>query len=334
MSSGEQRRRGRRASRGSSSNSPLRIIATETTNVNAARRHVDGGREPGRPRPAPARRVRSGAHCDPDGSAPFRRAYRPAGWIARPPAGGRPGSPPRGVAGAGPDLAWRPCPPRGGRDARSPLTAPGRLAAPGRPRRSAAAGGWSLAWVVVLAATVALAPRARRRVRRRLLHPRLGVEAAAADLIDERFPGSSAESVDVVWQAPTGRWRPAVRGPRRPLPRAGARRSRASPTPARRGCRATAPSPSCDLALDRPSLGRPARHRRAPDRRSPGEAGGDGVRIELGGGPIMEAEGGGQPELVGLVAAAVILLVAFGSAGGRRPAARGRAVRARPLDRR
>ena len=42
-------------------------------------------------------------------------------------------------------------------------------------------------------------------------------------------------------------------------------------------------------------------------------AGGDGLRIELGGGPIMEAEGGGQPELVGLIAAAVVLLVAFGS---------------------
>ncbi len=67
-----------------------------------------------------------------------------------------------------------------------------------------------------------------------------------------------------------------------------------------------------DLALDRRSWDVPV---------STGErlidlaeaAGGDGLRIELGGGPIMEAEGGGQPELVGLIAAAVVLLVAFGS---------------------
>ncbi len=42
-------------------------------------------------------------------------------------------------------------------------------------------------------------------------------------------------------------------------------------------------------------------------------ASGDGLRIELGGGPIRDAEGGGNPELVGIAAAAVILLLAFGS---------------------
>jgi RND superfamily putative drug exporter len=40
---------------------------------------------------------------------------------------------------------------------------------------------------------------------------------------------------------------------------------------------------------------------------------GDGLRIELRGGPIQDAEGGGSPEGVGFLAAAIVLLIAFGS---------------------
>jgi putative drug exporter of the RND superfamily len=43
------------------------------------------------------------------------------------------------------------------------------------------------------------------------------------------------------------------------------------------------------------------------------QASGDGLRIELGGGPIRDAEGGGSPVAIALLAAAVILLIAFGS---------------------
>ena len=44
------------------------------------------------------------------------------------------------------------------------------------------------------------------------------------------------------------------------------------------------------------------------------KASGDGLRIALGGGPVQEAgEGGGAPESFGLMAAALILLLAFGS---------------------
>ena len=43
------------------------------------------------------------------------------------------------------------------------------------------------------------------------------------------------------------------------------------------------------------------------------DASGDGLRIALGGGPIMQAQDGGSPEGVGMLAAAVILLIAFGS---------------------
>jgi putative drug exporter of the RND superfamily len=43
------------------------------------------------------------------------------------------------------------------------------------------------------------------------------------------------------------------------------------------------------------------------------EANGDAVRIELGGGVIRNAQGGTSPEFAGLIAAAVVLLVTFGS---------------------
>ena len=168
-----------------------------------------------------------------------------------------------------------------------------------------------VAWIVILAATIALAPRVAGDFAADYSTP--GAEStAAADLIEQRFPGTTGESVDVVWE--DRRRRPGAG-------RARARRTASSPRPrpsrasARRGRRAsrrTARSPSTDLALDRRSWDVPV---------STGErlielaeaAGGDGLRIELGGGPIMEAEGGGQPELVGLIAAAVVLLVAFGS---------------------
>ena len=167
-----------------------------------------------------------------------------------------------------------------------------------------------IAWIVVLAATIALAPRVAGEFAADYSTP--GAEStAAADLIEQRFPGSSAESVDVVWQASGGALEPAAReridaflAQARTLEGVG---DPGEPRASRDGTIATV-----DLTLDRPSWDIPlATGERLIDLAERTE--GDGLRIALGGGPIMEAEGGGQPELIGLVAAAVVLVIAFGS---------------------
>jgi putative drug exporter of the RND superfamily len=167
-----------------------------------------------------------------------------------------------------------------------------------------------IVWVAILAATVALLPRVAGDFAADYSTP--GADSsAAADLIEERLPGSSAESVDVVWQAPQGALAPEARervhaflaeaSTLEGIGDAGRPRASADGTIA-----------TVDLSLDRPAWDVPvATGERLIDLAD--EAQGGGVRIELGGGPIVEAEGGGEPELVGLVAAAVVLLVAFGS---------------------
>jgi putative drug exporter of the RND superfamily len=134
----------------------------------------------------------------------------------------------------------------------------------------------------------------------------------AATLIESRFEGSSSsETIDVVWEAPQGAARPEIkRRVDRFLGEAsklegigGADRLRVS----RDGTVAMQSLQLTERAWDVPvdtgeemlSLAE-----RASD---------DGLRIELGGGPIRDAEGGGSPEAIALLAAAVILLIAFGS---------------------
>ena len=167
-----------------------------------------------------------------------------------------------------------------------------------------------VAWVVILAATIALAPRIAGDFAADYSTP--GAESTAAtDLIEQRFPGTTGESIDVVWQDRDGALAPAARERvDRFLAQAETLEGIGEAGPPRVSDDGTIAV--ADLALDRRSWDVPV---------STGErlidlaeaAGGDGLRIELGGGPIMEAEGGGQPELVGLIAAAVVLLVAFGS---------------------
>jgi putative drug exporter of the RND superfamily len=167
-----------------------------------------------------------------------------------------------------------------------------------------------VAWIVILAATIALAPRVAGDFAADYSTP--GAEStAAADLIEQRFPGTTGESVDVVWEDPDGAMAPVARERvDRFLAKAETLEGIGDAGPPRvseDGTIAVA-----DLALDRRSWDVPvATGERLIDMAE--AASGDGLRIELGGGPIMEAEGGGQPELVGLIAAAVVLLVAFGS---------------------
>src|SRR5438093_4310562 len=70
-------------------------------------------------------------------------------------------------------------------------------------------GRMLLAWIVVTAAVVAVAPRLAGEFSSEFATA--GSESqAATDLIAERFPGTSGDTIEVVWQAPCGVRNPAV----------------------------------------------------------------------------------------------------------------------------
>ncbi len=165
-------------------------------------------------------------------------------------------------------------------------------------------------WIVILAATIALAPRITGDYAADYSTP--GADSsAAADLIEERFPGSSDASVNVVWQAPDGALAPAARD-RVDSFLAEAATLEGIGEPGQPRVSDDGTIATVNLAIDRASWDVPvATGERLIELAE--DAGGDGLRIELGGGLIGNAEEGGEPELIGLVAAAVVLLIAFGS---------------------
>jgi putative drug exporter of the RND superfamily len=133
----------------------------------------------------------------------------------------------------------------------------------------------------------------------------------AATLVESRFERSSADTVDVVWQSTAGARSPDVR--RRIERFVSQARELEGIGPAR----PSRSSPDGTIALQ--SLTLTERAWKVPPETGKKlislaeQASGNGLRIELGGGPIQDAEGGTSPEAIGLLAAAVILLVAFGS---------------------
>jgi putative drug exporter of the RND superfamily len=167
-----------------------------------------------------------------------------------------------------------------------------------------------VAWVAALVAVIAIAP---------MLAGSYGADFGtngseserAATLIKERFPGRSGDTISVVWEAPQGVRSPQARARvERFLQRAerlegigGAGPQRVS----RDGRIATTA-----LELDR-------RGWDVPDETGTKlidlakQSSGDGLTIALGGPTVGSAEDGGSPEGVGLIAAALVLLFAFGS---------------------
>jgi RND superfamily putative drug exporter len=169
-------------------------------------------------------------------------------------------------------------------------------------------GRMVLAWIVVLAAVVTIVPRFAGDFAVDFTTPRTESQAAA-DLIEDHFPGSSGESVNVVWEAPAGA--------REAQPRidrflAQAERVEGIGAPSVPRYSADGTIGLLALELERPSM--------QIDTES-GErlielaedASGDGLRVELGGNLIQQAQEGTPPEMAGLIAAAFVLLVAFGS---------------------
>jgi putative drug exporter of the RND superfamily len=166
-----------------------------------------------------------------------------------------------------------------------------------------------LGWVVALVAILALSPMLKGSSDANF--ETTGSESARASaVLKERFPGRSADSVSVVWQARDARAPEVQQRVDAFLHRAERLEGvgDAGPTRVSRdGAIATT-----TLELDRPGFDVPD----ATGKRLIALAhqySGGGTEILLGGNVIRNAEGGGSPEGVGLLAAAVVLLIAFGS---------------------
>jgi putative drug exporter of the RND superfamily len=167
-----------------------------------------------------------------------------------------------------------------------------------------------LAWIALTAAVVAVAPRLAGEFSSEFATE--GSESqAAASLIAERFPGTSGDTIEVVWQAEAGARDPAVLARvERFLGQAERLEGVVAAQPARVSRDGT-------IALVRLELDRRALE--VPEETGTRlielaeAASGQGLAIELGGPPIRNVQEGGSPEVVGLVAAAIILLIAFGS---------------------
>jgi RND superfamily putative drug exporter len=169
-------------------------------------------------------------------------------------------------------------------------------------------GRMVVAWIVALAAILTIVPRFAGDFEVDFSTP--GTESQAAqDLVEAHFPGNSGQSVIVAWKAPAGKQSVDAR-----IDRFLAEAQRVEGIGA-----ASEPRYSRDGTIGLVEL---TQERPTPELGSePGkrlialaeDASGDGLQIELGGFLIGEAEEGAPPEMIGLLAAAVVLLIAFGS---------------------
>jgi putative drug exporter of the RND superfamily len=171
-------------------------------------------------------------------------------------------------------------------------------------------GRMVLAWIAALVLISAVGPSLAGEFDADYATP--GSESkAAAELIDERFPGRSDAGIDVVWEVPGGVDDPAAEA-RMERFLADAERLEGVAGAGERRVSRDGTIAYASLALDRPAMDVPTETGEALIDRAEA-ASGDRLRVELGGGPIQEAQEGAPPEVVGLLAAAFILLIAFGS---------------------
>jgi putative drug exporter of the RND superfamily len=166
-----------------------------------------------------------------------------------------------------------------------------------------------LGWIAALIAVIALAPLLKGSSNADF-QTKGSESARASALLEQRFPGRSGDSVTVVWKASDARSpqvQQRVNGFLQRAERLPAVGDAGQPRVSRDGTIATT-----TLELDRPGFD-------VPDETGTKlmdlakQSSGDGLTILLGGNVIRNAEGGGSPEGVGLLAAAVVLLIAFGS---------------------
>jgi RND superfamily putative drug exporter len=164
------------------------------------------------------------------------------------------------------------------------------------------------AWIAILAATLIVVPQFAGEYGVEFGTP--GSESkSAADLIEEHFRGSNGETVNVVWEAPAGarEAEPRIERLLADAQRVDGIGGASEPRYSRDGTIGLA-----ELRLDRPTMDlETSSGTRLIDLAE--DASGDGLRVELGGFLIQNAQEGQPPELIGLLAAAVVLLIAFGS---------------------
>jgi putative drug exporter of the RND superfamily len=167
-----------------------------------------------------------------------------------------------------------------------------------------------LVWVVLLAAAVGGFSRFAGDFEVEFGTP--GSESKrAADLVAEHFPGGSVEFVNVVWEDSRGAHDPRVEARvRRFLEQAGRVEGIGEAQP-------SSFSRDRTIGLTRLELERPFSQIPTDSGKRLIElaeaASSNGLRVELGGGLIRNSQEGASPELAGLAAGALILLVAFGS---------------------
>jgi putative drug exporter of the RND superfamily len=169
---------------------------------------------------------------------------------------------------------------------------------------------WSvvLAWIATLIAVIAIVPQFAGEYGVEFGTP--GSESKAADdLIEEHFEGSTGETVNVVWETPAGA--------REAQPRIDRLLADAQRVDGIGGASPPRYSQDGTIGLVQLRLDRTA----SDIETSSGKrlidlaegASDDGLRVELGGFLIRNAQEGAPPELMGLLAAALVLLIAFGS---------------------
>jgi len=164
------------------------------------------------------------------------------------------------------------------------------------------------AWIAVLAATLVVVPQFAGEFGGEFGTP--GSESkATADLLEKHFQGSTGETVNVVWEAPAG-----AREAQGRIDRLLADAQRVDGVEG-----ASPPRYSRDGTIGLVQL-RLARESMDIETSSgtrlielADDASRDGLRVELGGNLIQQAQEGAPPELMGLLAAAIVLLIAFGS---------------------
>jgi RND superfamily putative drug exporter len=165
-----------------------------------------------------------------------------------------------------------------------------------------------LAWIVLLVATLAIVPRFAGDFSTEFGTP-ASESQEARDLIEAHFPQSSGESVNVVWEA--------ARGARKAQPDIDRFVEQAVRVEGVGDVSAPRYSRDGTIGLLRLELERPSFQLDTESGTKlidlAEETSGDGLRIELGGNLISSAEEGAPPEAIGLLAAAVVLLIAFGS---------------------
>ena len=165
-----------------------------------------------------------------------------------------------------------------------------------------------VAWIATFAAVLVIVPQFAGGYGVEFGTP--GSESKATlDLIEKHFGGSTGESVNVVWEAPAGAQaaEPRIERLVADAERVDGIGGASEPRYSRNGSIGLV-----ELRLDRPAMDIETSSGKQLIDLAEG-ASGDDLKVAMGGFLIQNAQEGAPPELMGLLAAAFVLLIAFGS---------------------